>query len=489
MAGALLLGICQIFGAPAADAAASSSHEAYLTAAQRYAEALLEHGRDTSGSQPSPLFAVAMNRQNYQRGNFPAIAGIRSSDRILNGANPMHDANLYQVLYALTALTGNARYGEEADRTLTFFFEHCQSPQTGLMAWGEHLGWDFDRDALSGGKAETHEFFRPWVLWDRCFALAPEACLRFARGLWENQIHNHETGEFSRHARWSRRETAGGNEYPRHGGFYIMTWARGYRQTKDPVFAKATETLLGLYRKNSSPSTGAIACCSRKERAKIMWPESNLSLAVSLVDSAPAFSPGLRDQMLRLADGVDQVYLALKHDFKPGGLGFVAGAHIDTLEPFTTGEWTHTDLFATAYGKATDAQVASLCHLRWQQLSDPVRREGYARLILDSANRYLSAEPDLDHTLYPGTFGDVIFHLLAAHELADRPGYLERAHHFASLGMKTFLTGDSPLPRASSQNDHYEAITRADTFMLALLKLWQVENQPDAPIALLYTDR
>ncbi len=28
--------------------------------------------------------------------------GIRSYDRMLTGANPMHDQNLYQILYALT---------------------------------------------------------------------------------------------------------------------------------------------------------------------------------------------------------------------------------------------------------------------------------------------------------------------------------------------------------------------------------------------------
>lgn len=463
--------------------------KAYLQAVQSYADTLLQRGRDNYGPLPSPLIAVALDREKFVPGKFPSISGIRATDRILNGANPMHDENLYQILYALSKITGDKHYAEEADRTLKFFFENCQSPQTGLLAWGEHLGWNFEKETLASDKAERHEFFRPWILWEQSFSLNPEACLRFAHGLWDNQIHNHDTGEFSRHARWSRRETGGGNEYPRHGGFYIETWARAYRNTNDPVYVHATKTLIGLFRRNSSPQTGAIACCSRKERAKIMWPESNLSLAVSLTTAAPDFPAELREELLQMASQTDQVYLALKHDFRPGGIGFVSGAHIDTLEAFTTGEWTHTDLFATSYGKQTDAQAANLCHLRLKQVQNPVCREGYTRLILSAADRYLSAEPDLQHTIYPGPLGDVIFHLLAAHQLSGNAKYLARAHFFAQLAMRTFLTDGSPLPRASSRNTHYEAITRGDTLMMALLQLWQAENQTKAKLDLVYTDR
>jgi len=35
-----------------------------------------------------------------------------------------------------------------ADDALRFFFTHCQSKATGLLAWGEHLGWDFHTEAV-----------------------------------------------------------------------------------------------------------------------------------------------------------------------------------------------------------------------------------------------------------------------------------------------------------------------------------------------------
>ena len=122
----------------------------YLSTVKVYTDTLLEHGRDRYGKVKSPSIATTLDRKKYRlfegaqldrihripRGEW----GIRAHDRMLTGANPMHDENLYQVLYALTEITGDKRYAREADKTLKWFFEHCQSDSTGLLAWGEHIG-------------------------------------------------------------------------------------------------------------------------------------------------------------------------------------------------------------------------------------------------------------------------------------------------------------------------------------------------------------
>lgn len=482
---ALTLAPAEAGSVPAADAAD------YLGAVRAYADSLLAQGRDTYGPERSPLIAAALDRQRMQPGSFPPIEGIRPGDRTLSGANPMHDENLYQILYALTRATGEARYVEEADRTLKYFFEHCQSPGTGLMAWGEHLGWDFTTESVTGPKGadSSHEFFRPWVLWDRWYALAPESAVAFARGLWEHQIHNHETGEFSRHARWSKHGTGGSNEYPRHGGFYIRTWARAYEATRDPVFAQATETLVDMYNRLSSPKTGAIPCSTAPDRVRMMWPASNLSLAVDLTEAGPAFPEALRAKMTEQAGRVDRVFLALPHDFAPKGIGFLVSADIDDLGAFDSEIRSGTEPWVTGYGMSTDAQVANLCLLRLRQLPEGKARESYRDLILRAAGRYLDSSPDLGKTIYPGPLGDAIFHMLAAHELSGDAKYLARAEFFAELGIRVFLTDGSPLPRASSQHEHYEAITRGDTFMMALLRLWQARQRPDLDLGIVYADR
>jgi len=464
----------------------AGSRRDYLGMVKAYADALIERGRDTSGDQHTPLFAAALDRKTMALGAFKGISGIRQHDRCLKGANPMHDQNLYQVLYALAKITGKKKYAAEADKALAFFFKHCRSPATGLMAWGEHMGWDFHAENAHG---DTHEFFRPWVLWDRCYELAPAGVLRFARGLWDHQIANHKTGEFSRHARWSRHGPGGDNEYPRHGGFYIATWAKAYRETQDAVYAEAVETLVEMYERLSSDKTGAIPCSSRASRARIMWPESNLSLAIDLTDAAPAFPPTLRKKMLERAAKTDRVYLSLRHNFSPKGIGFVSGADIHALKARTSGSWTHTKSWVTSYGKYTDAQVANLCRLRHRQLDEGPTKTRYRQLILASANRYLKTAPDPGRTIFPGSMGDVILHLLSAHELTGEKAYLARAHVFARMAVGMFLPDDSPLPKASTKHNHYEAITRSDTLIMALLRLWLVENKPRLDVDLIYTDR
>lgn len=459
----------------------------YLAAVRAYADALLEHGRDRYGPQHTPLFAAALDRRAMQIGDFPEIEGIRKHDRITRGANPMHDQNLYQILYALSEVTGDPKYAAEADRALGYFFRNAQSPATGLMAWGEHLGWGFETEAVVGN--DQHEFFRPWVLWDRVRELAPEALPRFARGLWEHQIYDHQTGEFSRHAGYTAHKPQRANDYPRHGGFYIDAWARAYRETGDPVFVKATEVVLDGFTRRRSPVTGAIPCCSREDRLRLLWPASNLSLAIDLAESAPAFPEPLREEMLEVARNVDGVFLKLAHDFGPDGIGYVMGADLHTLENFLEGNWTHTQPWVTGYGKSTDAQVSNLVYERYKQLPPGPAKEGYRDLILASARRYLDTDPDPTQTIYPGPLGEVILHMIAAYELSGDERFLRRADHFGRMAIDLFVEPGSALPKASTRHDHYEAITRADTMMLALLRLWQLQERPELDLRLIHTDR
>jgi len=464
---------------------AANKQPDYLQIVKSYADALIKNGRDTYGTEHSPLFASTLNRGNLSlMSDKPGrIQGIRNGDRTLTGSNPMHDQNLYQVLYALTKLTGKKRYAKEADKALRWFFQHCQSPATGLLTWGEHIGWGFRKETIIG-RGDTHEFFAPWVLWDRSFKLAPQSCVKFARGLWDHQIHEH-SGDFSRHAGWAQHGTGVHNGYPRHGGFYIATWAQAYEQTKDPVFLKAIETLVEHFEKTSSQQSGAIPCSTNPGRIDIMWPESNLSLAVDLWDGAEKVPEKLARKMRQRASKTDRVYLSLAHDFSPSGKGFVAGANVNALQRLTEGPWTDTAIWATGYGKATDAQIAMLCYLRYQQ----VKKDGYRKLVLDAASRYLYTEPDVGITLYPGSMAEAIFLMLAAHRLTGQDYYLKRADYFGQQAVEIFLDDSSPLPRASSEHTHYETITGGDDLMMALLDLWVAKNQPKKKPRLIYEHR
>src|SRR5258706_2737612 len=149
----------------------------FLEVVRRYADTMIERGRDTYGPQKSGLLLSALDRRTLAPLNVrPASpGGIRRGDRPgrpwveMNGANPMLDQNLLRVFYALTEITGESRYSKVADEELKWFFQNTMSPKTSLLPWGEHLSWNVILDLpISGGEEMMHEYARPWVLWDQC---------------------------------------------------------------------------------------------------------------------------------------------------------------------------------------------------------------------------------------------------------------------------------------------------------------------------------
>lgn len=472
----------------------------YLELVRRYADTLIEKCRDTYGSEHSPLFAVTLDRKTLKpfdeagrRMLFEIRLadwenwGIRNADRCFSGSNVMHDQDLFQVLYALTELTGEKRYATEADRTLKWFFNHCQSPATGLFAWGEHIAWDFFTEGVVSNQRDDnpfHEFAEPWVLWKRSFDLAEEACVRYAHGLWEHQIGDHESGDFSRHAGYTSHSTSTGTGYPRHGGFYIATWAAAYERTEDPVFLKAIETLLGHFERTAHPDTGAIPCCSIERDETILWANSNLSLSIDLWNASEDLPTKLRDRMRERALRSDAIYLSLGHDLSPTGRGFVCRANTETLEEHEFDKPTMSDLWATSYSGISDAPIALMCYTRYRQVQHP----GLRQLVLDAAGRYLITEPPRVEGLHPLTLGEVVSLLMVAAELTGESRYLDRADHFARKAVQLFL-GDGPLPTVTPRYRHYESISGADTLMMALLELWRRQHRPDVKVKLVHSIR
>lgn len=143
----------------------------YFLIVKAYADYMITHGRDRYGKEHSPLFATTLNREtgNVYRENPPdAPKGIRNGDRTWRGSNTSKDNGLYSILYHLTEITGDDKYAQEADKAIKWFFANCQSPETGFMAWGEHIGWDFFTEApiKMGTRSLTHEY-KIFNYWDK----------------------------------------------------------------------------------------------------------------------------------------------------------------------------------------------------------------------------------------------------------------------------------------------------------------------------------
>ena len=435
--------------------------------ASRYADAMVQHGRDTYGPQKSGLFLSALDRKTLKplETRPPAPAGIREADRPgpsgepLVGANPQLDENLLRVMYARYDRSGTEECKQAADDELSWFLKNTQSPATGLLPWGEHLSWNVMTDEVaSGHETPVHEFARPWMLWDKCFELAPEESKRFALGLWNSQVANHETGAFDRHGPLEERAPREGKDFPRHAGFYIRTWAEAYHHTQDKTFLEAIEVMLTRFEKKRDPNTGLIEMATGKTEA---YPSLTLSLAIDCDGAARKVPEPLASRLADFAAGVDKVFCALPHDLA-GRKGFVMKADKATGKP----DETYTPVWDAAYGQATTAMVAMMCVSRYENTG----RVAYRDLITAAADIYMNSLPGEDIDAWPMTFGHAISLEVAAFRATAQGAYHLRAFELAGIAAKAFW-GDSHLPRASLKSDHYEAITGADTLALAFIEL------------------
>src|SRR5882672_7547166 len=419
----------------------------YLDVVRRYSDTLIERGRDTYGPQKSGLILSALDRMTLAPLTVrPAPpGGIRRGDRpgqpwsAMTGANPHLDENLLRVLYTLTQITGDSKYAKVADEELTWFFKNTLSPKTDLLPWGEHLSWDCVADKpISGGEEAMHEFARPWVLWDRCYELTPDESKRFALGLWNHQIANQKTGGFDRHAPYFEHGPVDGKDFPRHAGFYILTWAHAYKHTQDATFLTAIETLLARFERKRTQKDGT--------QVGTIGPLDPYSAAAIVPEP-------LAMRLKAFAAKEDELIIP---DLRKGG---------------------SAPLWQTGYSAGTQASTAMFCLARFEQ----TQNKAYRELLISIADKYKDSVPEEDLDAWPMPFGHAISMQLAAYRFTSNEKYLDQATRIANLAIQLFWQ-DNPLPRASLKTGHYESITGPDTLALSLLELHATINKLTIPI-------
>ena len=451
----------------------------YQQAARAYADHMIQRARDHYGQKQSPLFASALHRTTNKIGTFPKIDGVREHDRSTTGSNPYHNTELYLLLYALTQHLNEPKYAAEAERALQTFLVVGQSPKTGLLAWGEHAFVDFNSDTV-GGRA-IHELDGPWPLMDVFYDANQEATQLFVIGLWEHQVADQETGDFSRHTNWHKHGPGKGAEFPRYAGQMIEIWAEAYARPANRTWEKRPDMLIAIDRilarmeQNHQTTSGHLLAGTDKNHRRISWPGSNLELARCLWKSADMVPAVLAKRMRHIALKLDQQFLSLPHTITPKDGGFIATIDIETGKPRSRG--TNKPLstgWETGYGFGTHAQLANRCLARYQQLNNKQHRglkTAYAQLIRHTADYYKSVNPPEGAFLKPEIFANVGNLLLEAATITGDVSYEKRAYEIADMALQAFIDGSSPLPKASTRHHHYEAITGGPALMYFLFQL------------------
>jgi len=175
-------------------AAEQGRAERYLKAARTFADAVLEHGRDTYGPEHTPLFVDGLEVRTLE----PARWKKDGQTWVLS--NVASQQPLMRLLDGLTALTGEARYRKAAEDAARFTLERLQTPN-GLLYWGGHAAWDLATEKPVGQYGcRIHEMkgHRPYyrLLW----RVDAERTARLMNMIWSAHVLDWARLDYNRHA-------------------------------------------------------------------------------------------------------------------------------------------------------------------------------------------------------------------------------------------------------------------------------------------------
>ena len=450
----------------------------YVGIARAYADFMIEHGRDVYGPKHTPLFVTGMDRHTGKRisppfahvKRKPFMPGwerdreLRGSDRNYGQADPLDQLTLLKLMHRLTELTGDTRYAEEADKTAAWWLANAQTG-IGLYPWGTHTSWNVDKEGGGG----TFEFNHVWPYWK----LNPEALQKYAKGLWDHYVRDKNTGDFNRHANSGRHGPGGGMEFPWPGSAMIATWVEAYLTNPDPEYVRAISTILNRW-ESLRDENGHLAPCSKY--GEWAWYSGYMIAANRLDDWADRIEkkePELAERMRDYGRKCDAAYLKLADnllDIKRVGpvksyLRATGGYNPERLD-IIGGPW---------HDRKDYAGFAVLLHERMKRNDSPALQERYRRAVLDTAEVYMSVNPEVQWAVWGVNMSNALRLMMVAYELTGNAAYLHRADHFGRLAIDLFLDVASPLPKITSHDDYYEieSVTdpSGDVWMLTALEL------------------
>ncbi len=432
----------------------------------------------------------------------PAIEGQRMHDRAHPGCNLMHDHPTLKAMYGLSRALGRGDYAKAADRYLQRFATHCTDTATGLFPWGEHAFWDFEKDGIGDshcfGDPEVmpnqhwdgtalHDHLRqaPVWLWEKLYAFNPDCVTGFAEGL-DYHYKDGEPRRYMRHAyievKARHRPWPRSQDYPRHGGFYILDWACAYVKTGREDFLRQIDEMVDY------------AWPRRDEKGVLLQhivPEDahdynsngvaqTLSLAASLLEAAVLLEdrePELAQRMRERAGVYIGGFLGAPHDLENGVV--VSTARRGTGEPLG-----NSPIWGSVYGLWPASYVALMCLCAYRLTEDERLRswaEGVGRCYTKTPFPEGVAMPAMDPGLGIELLGDL-------YDLTGDASWLEGGLRLAEQVMGIYMDGD--LVRGAAGIDWYESQMVPGDLMHGLARLALLDaDRKNCPLEANYSGR
>ena len=175
---------------------AALSSERYMGAVTRFADTVIEHGRDTYGEKKTPVFVDGLHVETLSP---PLWKGDGYQSYIMS--NFASQQGLMRTLDGLTELTGDTRYRQAAEDATRYTLKNFTSPN-GLLFWGGHSAWDLLLDRPVGEEdGRKHELrnHRPYfqIMW----RVNKDATRKLMETIWAGHIVDWQRLDYERHCK------------------------------------------------------------------------------------------------------------------------------------------------------------------------------------------------------------------------------------------------------------------------------------------------
>ena len=194
----------------------------YLEAVRRFADIVIEHGRDRYGDQHTPLFVDGLQGDSLGPAGWKGKGGETWVLSNFSSQQP-----LMRLLDGMSALTSEDKYRRAAESAARHVLTRLRTPN-GLLYWGGHAAWDLMLETHVGEyDPRVHEVknYQPYfrLMW----RVDPEATRKLLETIWAGHLINWSRIDYNRHAsteqayapQWDQEFTHGIEvPYPTDGG-------------------------------------------------------------------------------------------------------------------------------------------------------------------------------------------------------------------------------------------------------------------------------
>jgi pectate lyase len=168
--------------------------QCYVQAVRVFANAVLEHGRDTYGPQHTPLFVDGLQVETLE----PVRWKKGGQTWVL--CNFANQQSLLRTLDGLSALTGDAHYRQAAEDAASYALTHLRSTN-GMLYWGGHIAWDLDQDRAVGEYPDIHEMKDHQAYYPLLWRVDAPATRQVCEAVWGGHVLDWSLLDYNRHAK------------------------------------------------------------------------------------------------------------------------------------------------------------------------------------------------------------------------------------------------------------------------------------------------